>query len=248
MLEHAKFDYIRFLFVLPEDEANQIWMVFKRQLTNGEYDLLKQVKLTALGVSLTNPSRRRYVMEAWGEAASYAPLLNTQWMGNLIRADVKSPALAWDEGDIDLLYQRWLAHDKVRNINRFKTRPRQKSGGRTSGGEGVALGSHKSQLRVSVYRRHGQPFRVESQVTGMRLRGLVEEAKEEWLMSPRGTSTDPWSSLLENVLGTGIDRLLRSAGLDAVTLPACIPELGENQGSDWFNGEICPTRAELDPE
>lgn len=219
----CEFDYAKFLLLAEEDEAGQSWANWQRLITAGKPDLIKQTKLTALGAGTIIPGKRRYVFEAWGETARYAGCLGEFWLRRATRLDVKTSMLPWIDQDVDNLASRWKLVDRSRNVQTFQSRPRTKRDGRSAGGRGIALGSHKSDLRISVYKRPRDCYRLEVQASGRLLRRLISEALEEWYQAKDAPTPVLWDLVRENILGTGIDRCLKSAGLSEYVLPDEVP-------------------------
>jgi len=219
----SEFDYAKFLILADQDEAGQLWTNWQRLVSAGDPKLIKQCKLTSLGAQTIVSGKRRYVFECWGETARYVSCLGEYWLRRATRLDVKTSMLSWIDQDVDNLAARWKIVDKSRNVQTFQSRSRTKRDGRSAGGRGIALGSHKSDLRISVYKRPKDCYRLEVQASGRLLRRLVAEALEEWFQTRDAPTPVLWDLTRENILGTGIDRCLKSAGLPEYTLPDEIP-------------------------
>lgn len=76
------------------------------------------------------------------------------------------------------MYNYIKQHQKGnRNVNLFDTRERKKTEGRHAGGVGIAIGSHKSDMRLVIYKRKSEDGAIELQITGDVLGTLVTDAR-----------------------------------------------------------------------
>jgi hypothetical protein len=111
-----------------------------------------------------------YVFDVWGTAAQDIDGLNFEkWFPYLDRLDLKLGMTITDDG-LENLYHYLL--EKVgskRNITYGRSPVRQKRGDRDSGGHSLALGSHKSDMRVHWTQRGEEAGYQEFQVQKDRL-------------------------------------------------------------------------------
>lgn len=109
-----------------------------------------------------------YLFEVRGSGADtfvreYAPLVN--WH-NLRRIDYRVEVECDDETFRNWRASRSANPDKSRNYNAFNTRVRAKTDDRDRGGYGLAIGSLKSDNRVSFYQEAPGVLALEKQVRG----------------------------------------------------------------------------------
>lgn len=105
-------------------------------------------------------NRAMHIAETWGEQsrslvwslAFLSPAVAQQT--RLLRVDLRQKFISEDAFERAM---RAATEVKGRNLQTFNTRLRTKAGDRDAGGQGAAIGSHKSDRRVSLYRR-GKEF------------------------------------------------------------------------------------------
>lgn len=167
-------------------------------------------RTTALGH--LEGGRRGYIVEWYGEAAEYAiTALPERMLSNVTRVDFRTTLVDVDDQGIDLLadYLRRSARGD-RNLTQYDTRKRTKKNGRHAGGKGVALGSHKSQQRLTWYKRTGEPAALELQVQGQKSVQLVRDA----ITASTGQGLAVRSATIKNMLAASLVLKLREAGFD----------------------------------
>lgn len=157
--------------------------------------------------------KRLYSFETWGPfsdawAQTVGPL---KWM-ELQRLDIRI------ECDIDPekltgLYGHVSANGKYgRNVNLFDSREREKKEGRHAGGKGISIGSHKSDRRLVIYRRKGEPGAIELQLSGRTLQKLVAAVVAE------ARATDGEFSFYKRMMEVGrsaLEKMAREAGFES---------------------------------
>lgn len=161
----------------------------------------KRWSLTALGPGFGG--KRKYALEVWGEPAKNVRSLEWErWHPWLVRMDNADTFHIGNEEVIDRLYSLSRGGDSRLNVTRYSSRNRSKRHGRSGGGEGIAFGSHRSDFRFSVYKRYEEPLKVETQMSGNRLRRLVERTvKVSAVMGDE--NYDSWTSLLAAIWNEG---------------------------------------------
>lgn len=175
-----RYDYVKFLIQCEGD----LWTTIYHGLNNLSHERkykaewLKSHKVNRLWY---NPAdgKETWAIDIWGEWAGIVELLDVHWLGWLKRADVR--AIVWDANkdtvlDIGQHLQRNITSH---NVNVFSTKPATKRLGRDRGGVGFAIGSHKSDLRITCYKRTGEPVAQEFQVSGAMLARLIGECQEQ---------------------------------------------------------------------
>lgn len=214
-----EFDYIKFLMICDQDEFARRYALFYDACERAAEGRPVTAKMVALGQNIGYAdNKRRYVLEAWGYTAEALWRLPWQWCKWLVRLDIKQVAEDWSDLDVDNLFQRWNMYDTVRNKQSFNSRHRSKREGRSGGGRGIALGSHKSDLRVSVYRRRGQPYHMEVQLMGKRLRSLISDTAEQRRLMTEADQMKFWTQLCVDGFYVGLIQATKSAGLNVLNL------------------------------
>lgn len=192
-------------------------------------------------------------IDIWGEWAGIVRTLPVEWTQWLKRFDVR--ATIWDATEDTILDvgQHMQRNVTSHNINVFSTKKASKRLGRDRGGVGFAIGSHKSDLRITTYKRTGEPVAQEFQCSGAMLKRVVGEAAARHARS-RGT-TDIWVDIAFRIQTEGQRRLeavLERAGIgtywpvlgreDIPELPpiqsAFIPETEQDDEDDEQAGTV----------
>lgn len=184
-------------------------------------------------------------VDIWGEWAGVVDLLPESFFPFLRRFDIR--ATVWDatEATIIQIGQHLQQTVTSHNINVYSTKPATKRLGRDRGGKGFAIGSHKSDLRITVYKRTGEPAAQEFQCSGQMMKGIVEEVYADPTIAPLGRSL--WRAALARVQARGTSRLTRvfsSAELGTywpVLETEGMPSLPPIQGAFLTPGPEAPT-------
>lgn len=184
----GRIDYVKVRFQLPQGEAGQMWRArLDRHLlvVDGlnSHGVVGSHKLhTDYNPNL--PHTTKY-LEIWGDLANeYYERLVMELQGvDVMRIDYREEL----PGEVDL---NALA-DKAQNVGRrqyqkFNQRVREKSNDRSAGGFGLAKGSHKSERRISVYKRASELPAAEIQLRKDKaaefhnqVRGMLDKAISE---------------------------------------------------------------------
>lgn len=189
-------DYVRFVIVGDPDLAaghlNHLRTTHEQYCNAAQEQGSYRVK--ALGADKSG--QRRYTFECWGLASSFVVMLDFErWASRLSRFDVCSLSEA-DDDEIAATYEAATGERaKNRTVHLFQSPSRTKAGGRNAGGTGFAVGSHKSDLRLSLYKRAGEPARFEGQFAGTMLTRAVEACKSARTGS--AADTQSWEALVE---------------------------------------------------
>lgn len=165
-LGYFRWDYISLWFEMEPDEFHQHLQqldgIASAHPQCSDWKGMSKVK--ALGQ--TKDGRRRYVISAWGRGANIVPYLPVSYHTHIHRLDIK----AWPEGytmdDLKELRAEMLNKPCGYNLTTHDGKLRQKTDKRDAGGTSLAIGSHKSDLRVSLYGRGQEKVCIEFQVSG----------------------------------------------------------------------------------
>jgi hypothetical protein len=248
-------DYAKFIFECEPEVWNLHYRAFceMSHLMKFNGDFLKSHKTNRLWFN-AEKGMETWTLEVWGEWAGIVERMPADWILSLKRFDVR--AIVWDADKDTILDlgQHLQRHVTSHNVNVYNTKPATKRLGRDRGGIGFAIGSHKSDLRVTCYKRTGEPVAQEFQCTGAMLTRLKLKAWD-WYHKTSGT-IDIWANLRSRVQFEGNKRLVRvleSAGVGTYwpTIgPSNLPHLPPPQSafiaelSDLAEGDAI----EIDPD
>lgn len=229
-------DYAKFLIEAEPEVWNHMYRVFCETSHEMKFagEFLKSHKTNRLWFN-AEKGMETWSLEVWGEWTGIVARLPADWILSLKRYDVR--AIVWDAGKETILDlgQHLQRNVTSHNVNVFSTKPATKRLGRDRGGVGFAIGSHKSDLRVTCYKRTGEPVAQEFQCTGAMLMRL-KLAAWDWYHKTSQT-IDIWANLGKRVEVEGNKRLMRvleSAGVGTYwpTIgPSDLPELGPVQSA-----------------
>lgn len=184
----GRIDYTKVRFQLPQGEAGQQW---RARL---DRHLLIIEGLVAHGIvgghkvhtdyNPNLPHTTKY-LEIWGDLANeyYERMVFELGSQDIMRLDYRQEL----PGEVDLNALAAKAETiGRRQFQKFNQRVREKSNDRSAGGFGLAKGSHKSERRVSVYKRASELPAAEIQLRGKKaaefhasIRALFDKAIEE---------------------------------------------------------------------
>ena len=208
-------DYAKFLIQCRPEH----WQSYYHRLNEEAHELkfagewLKCHKVNRLWFNVDS-QMETWSIDIWGEWAGIVRRLPAEWTVWLKRFDVR--ATIWDatEDTILDLGQHMQRNVTSHNINVFSTKKASKRLGRDRGGVGFAIGSHKSDLRITTYKRTGEPVAQEYQCSGAMLGRVVGAAAKKHARS-RGT-TDIWVDIAFRIQTEGqrrLERVLENAGI-----------------------------------
>lgn len=191
-------DYVK-LIVSVDDETLEHWQTRIADAQNETYDFYNlegghkdnMLRRTATG-------RYLWSFEWWGEQATVLYNMPKEWASRYLkRLDVRYEYIGTVAGIKQVGNLIDNGKRRGRNYQRHNSRIRQKRDGRTAGGDGWSLGSHKSEWRASVYKRGEEQAAVEFQVTDKTLLQAVTDTQD---MMPE-TASDYlfWSELCVRV-------------------------------------------------
>lgn len=180
-LGYMRWDYISLWFEMEPDmfhqHLQQLDSIAAAHPQCSDWKGMSKVK--ALGQIASG--KRRYAVTAWGRGANIVPFLPVSYYPHIHRLDIK----AWPEGytmeDLKELRAEILNRPCGYNITMHDGKLRQKTDKRDAGGVSLGIGSHKSDLRVSIYGRGNENVCVEYQCSGDMLRRVLADvaAKKE---------------------------------------------------------------------
>lgn len=201
-------DYAKFMFECEPEVWNHIYRVANETSHEMKFagEWLKSHKTQRLWYNAER-GLETWVLEIWGEWTGIVRNLPAEWLLSLKRFDVR--AIVWDatKDTILDLGQHMQRNVTSHNINVYNTKPASKRLGRDRGGVGFAIGSHKSDLRITCYKRTSEPVAQEFQCTGAMLNRL-KLASWDWYQKT-GKTIDIWVNLSARVQKEGNARLMR---------------------------------------
>lgn len=204
-----RFDYAKFIIECSPDNWNALYGQFRnardRFKAAGDFD--KAHKTTRLYFN-AQAGKETWALEVWGEWAGIVQNLPAWWASKLKRLDVRAVMWDADSKSIRAVGQHLVAAALPYNVTQHNRRPSTKRQGRDRGGVGFAIGSHKSDLRVTCYKAGNEPCAIEFQMTGRYLERVYTEACAEMSQFPGVASV--WLYLREGVQREGERRLTRS--------------------------------------
>lgn len=218
-----RYDYAKFLITCPGEMWNQHYRALTELSHERKYagEWLKSHKTNRLWYNPEN-GNETWALDIWGEWAGLVEELPIEWMSWLKRLDVRS--IVWDATKETVMDvgQHLQRHVTSHNVNVYNTRPASKRLGRDRGGVGFAIGSHKSDLRISCYKRTGEPVAQEFQCSGAMLKRLVERTVP--IFTNLSLTYSAWSHLRRSIEGIGNLRLARV--LDSASIGTYWPVIG----------------------
>jgi hypothetical protein len=223
-------DYAKFLMqVRPE-----LWSLTSRRFHEASHlmkvkgDWLKSHRMTRLWFNHES-GYETWSIEIWGEWAQIVDRLPMEYLATLKRFDVRAILWDTDEATIIEVGQHLQKNLSQFNVNVYSTKPRSKRDGRDSGGKGFAIGSHKSDLRITTYKRTGEPCAQEYQCSGALLNRHVTDVMD--ICAKANSSISAWAGLVARVVASGERRMemcFRLSGL-GTSWPTF-----ENQASEFI--------------
>jgi len=241
-------DYAKFLIECDPD----LWHHYYSELNRESHEMkfkgewLKSHKVNRLWFNRES-GYETWSIEIWGEWTGLVDRLPQNWLLFLKRYDVR--AIIWDatKDTILDLGQHLQRNISSHNINVYSTRPATKRLGRDRGGVGFAIGSHKSDLRVTCYKRTSEPVAQEFQCSGAMLSRLVTQVWND--LHTTGGQVNLFKALEREITKQGkrrLERVLEAAGVgtywpivgasDLPELPPIqagfIPEVGDQPPPD----------------
>lgn len=223
-------DYAKFLIECDPDLWHQWYSELTRESheykAHGEW--LKSHKVNRLWFN-KEANLETWSIDIWGEWAGVVDRLPQAWLLFLKRYDVR--AIIWDatKDTILDLGQHLQRNITSTNINVYSTRPASKRLGRDRGGVGFAIGSHKSDLRITCYKRTGEPVAQEYQCSGAMLSRLLTGVWND--LHTKGGQVNLFKALERSICVEGnrrLNRVLEAAGVGTywpVVGPADLPTL-----------------------
>lgn len=212
------FDYAKFKLG-PSDTEVQDQVSFARAALS-QFEELHGIEpqWTVCVLPATKRRSKTVYLETWGETATFVAMLNPwAWLPKLVRADVKLPVAEMTELQILDDGKALVEKGGPYNIQLFNSRARSGKGGKSQGGVGFAIGSHKSNCRVSVYKKPHQTAGIEVQLQGPVLLRFVTRS----LAAYKGVShapSDVWDALKRFIYLYGQERHV-NAVVQASLLP-----------------------------
>lgn len=216
-------DYAKFAVKMEPDRIQKLYREWRDCIQGGDPTLDAPQDNSFKSVRINPDGTRLYVFQVWGERATTVRYLDwSVWSKYLERIDVREETDVSRKG-IEALYNYASSHNTARrNIQLFTSRSRSKRDGRPAGGDGLAIGSHKSDFRFSIYKRGTERGACEFQLSGdflKRCSAIVNMGRTQSYELP---VNDPWGSLMSYLRTASWAELGSTVGLskEDVTLIA----------------------------
>lgn len=221
----SRIDYVKVAKKLDHDVAQQlgkIWYdTFEGKDGTGENARSAHVN----SVRKEADGKYLWIFEAWGVASGAVVNLDwDMWAKDLVRMDVRGEQDV-TKGGVDRVYQH-LSHNKkgARNIQLFSSKVRSKRSGRDTGGYGIAIGSHKSDVRITIYVRGNAAGAMEFQFSGKKLAQLIQIENSLKAVYMVDSNADYWIHLMQSIAMHGELELENISGLTRVDLADVIAD------------------------
>ena len=244
---HYRPDYAKFIFEVPRGAFDIIYMTLCRNSHERQYhgDFLKSHHVQAL--PCMNPDYETTVLEIWGEWAGLVETCPTHWLLSLKRYDVR--AVLWDSSEEAIIQTGQHLQRTVTNynVNVYSTRPASKRRGRSRGGKGFAIGSHKSDVRVTCYKRTGEPCAVEFQISGDLLKRHCNDIYAR--LDAHSGTIDLWRALTGACVTIGNARMMKvfeGAGIGSYWPVTSIDDVETPPELQTSFTALVPTKADLE--
>ena len=232
-----RYDYAKFMITCEPDRWQSIYQGLTLLSHERKYDTewLKSHKVNRLWYN-ADSGFETWSIDIWGSWAGIVEVMPRHWLEYLRRADVRATVWETSSEDVITVGQHLQRSVSSYNVNVFSTRPATKRLGRDRGGVGFAIGSHKSDLRVTVYKRTHEPVAQEFQLSGTMLRRLTGEVVEQTVLL--GDAFSVWENLKAKMVVAGekrMNRVFESCGLGtAYPLYSRVSELETPPMQDTF--------------
>lgn len=247
----GRIDKVDFKFLLDYDE----FAIHNKYLSE-LFETIKEdngigggLRVGCFGVEKES-GKRRYIVSTWGHACDYLlQQLPTEYEGNVSRVDFRIESEIVPENISRIKAMIEEHNPKGRNVQDFSTRKREKEYGRNAGGKGLAFGSHKSDVRLTAYKRNGEVGAIEIQVSGAKLQGITSIATAMTRATP---PVSFYAAVCDRII-PGFQQFAREMGF--VNFAGLLEELGANEHtltwSDLVEQRIANAKAtwnELPPD
>jgi hypothetical protein len=156
----------------------------------------------------TGAGRRRYWITVIGSAALVVNHLPFSWWPHVTRLDVKATDLEYTDEEVHFMRCELLGHKNPYNIVAMNSKDRLKNEKRDAGGQGFSIGSHKSDLRVAMYRRGREGVGLEFQCKDDTLERL--QKKHAAAFPPSEHPSTYWLALKQDIILVGEQRFARA--------------------------------------
>lgn len=164
-------------------------------------------------------------LEFWGPSAEFVKYLDwDEWSPRLQRVDVKRSSEYIDEKTVLGLHSRLINQKGTQTLSLISSKSRSKRKGRDAGGTGLALGAHKSDLRVTVYRKPKESGSFEGQMRGRRLSEAVHFT-DNVVHNGHPNAKHPWIVLKWEVIDQAVTRFCNVISLEKHEVAELIRDL-----------------------
>ena len=243
-------DYAKFLIECRPQEWESYHTCLQQAATKRKYngDFAKHHRVNRLWYN-AHQDLETWSIDIWGEWAGIVEVLPEHWFSRIRRFDVR--AIVWDCDSSTILEigKQLLSCPVGHNIHVFNSRTASKRLGRDRGGQTFAVGSHKSDLRITTYKRSGEPAAQEFQMQGHYLNRLRDATLEA--LNGKTILCSVWEHLRALVVAAGeqrLNRVFEAAGIGTYW-PVIGPEpsVGHEQRQHAFVASLADEEEYPDP-
>ena len=177
-------DYIKYILPLDSDRLQQLAAhlhAYEMENTRG-FKWGQTAKMTVMDSTKDTAGRRRLVIEAWGKGADdMLELLSPLYLEHVTRLDYRRELAGATVKDVEAFLARSAMQAKSRrNVQTFRSQPRQKNHQRDVGGVGIYFGSRKSDSHTAAYVRGNEAPAIEHRFQGRKAQDIACEALGAW--------------------------------------------------------------------
>jgi len=160
-----------------------------------------------------------YTVQVWGSLCKFIARLDfNRYAKYVTRLDFRME-LDVTKAGLDCLADVAKQNNHAnRNITTYETRPRDKKEGRHAGGIGVAVGSHGSTKRLTVYKRGKEPGALEFQTQMAETQKIVNMAAKTNFKMADLDNQSRWRMVLMHGLDVGMKFASQVFGQDFDTI------------------------------
>lgn len=207
-------DYVKFVLRAPLDLCEQYKLRFIEIIASGdEYDG-PDSGYHVKPVCRHKDGNWTYAYEMYGPLAQVVRYFDWKsWSPLLQRFDVRI------EHDLSIEGVRALREHLEgrgaggRNVHTFNSRIRTKKDGRDAGGFGIGVGSHKSDARMTAYKRGSEMGGIEYQLSGKRVKtgvGVIDMLRKA---GHEQSEIDPWYEMRHQIFTIAVKDYEKDTGL-----------------------------------
>jgi hypothetical protein len=177
-------DYVKYIIPLDHDRLQSLAANLNahEERCGPHFKWGRTARLSVLDSTAATGGRRRLCLDAWGEGAKeLIELMNPTYLEHVTRLDYRRTLPGVETRDLEAFVMRQSMNKKSRrNVQTFRSNPRQKNDKRDIGGHGVYFGSRKSDSHSAAYQRGKEIPAIEHRFQGRKAADIAMEALALW--------------------------------------------------------------------